>query len=361
MNLKTIDRYIGSQFLRMFFLCLFAFVIIYLMIDFIERSSPIFKKDPALIWVAAYFAFKIPVIFFQMMPVACLLGSLLSLTILAKNSELVAVKAGGIPILRATASIFVLAFSISILSFLINEFVSPAANLKKDYIYKVHIKKQEWRAKYRKKNVFYRDGNSIFSFGLFVPEQSKIKDVRMYRFDTDFQLLERATAKSAEFHDGQWRLIDGSRWIFDHGDLTDTKSFDFLPIRLEENPEEMKVYQKDAEQMSFRELRAFIRNMERQGYDAQGYKVDLHSKFSFPLIGFIMAILGIPFAVRIGRSGGIATGIGVSVVIGVIYWIIMAWSLTLGRSGVLPPVIAAWGSHAIFGIGGVVLLSKVRQ
>ncbi len=361
MKIRILDRYVGRQFLRMFFLCLFAFVLIYLLIDFIERSSPIFKKDPSLIWVAAYFLFKTPVIFFQMMPVACLLGSLLSLTILAKNSELVAVKAGGVPILRATASILVLSFGISLLAFCINEFVTPAATQKKDYIYKVHIKKQEWRAKYRKKNMFYKSGRSIFSFGLFVPEQSKIKDVRMYKFNADFDLLERASAASAEFADGEWRLIEGTHWKFEGGKLAATENFDVLPVDLDETPEGMKVYQKDAEQMTIGELRAFIESMENQGYDAQAYRVDLQAKFAFPLVGFIMAILGIPFAVRIGRSGGIALGIGVSVVIGVVYWIVMAWSLTLGHSGVLPPFAAAWGSHVIFGAGGIILLSKVRQ
>ncbi len=361
MSIRTIDRYIGMRFLRMFFLCLFAFVLIYLLIDFIERSSPIFKKDPSLFWVAAYFFLKMPIIVFQMMPVACLLGSLLSLTTLAKDSELVAIKAGGIPILRATASILVMAFCISILSFLINEFVAPAATIKKEYVYKVHIKKQEWRAKYRKKNMFYKSGNSIFSFGLFVPEQSKIRDVRMYRFDSDFNLLERASAASAQFGVGGWRLLDGVLWKFEHGNLSDTATFESLPVDLDETPEDMKVYQKDAEQMTLGELRAFIKNMEEKGYDAQAYKVDLHAKFAFPLVGFIMAILGIPFAVRIGRSGGIALGIGVSVIIGVVYWIVMAWSLTLGHSGALPPFLAAWGSHVVFGAGGVILLSKVRQ
>jgi lipopolysaccharide export system permease protein len=85
----------------------------------------------------------------------------------------------------------------------------------------------------------------------------------------------------------------------------------------------------------------------------------MHAKLSFPLVSIIMAILGVPFAIRHGRSGGVAAGIFLAVVIAVIYWIVLAMGLALGHSGALSPILAAWGSHVLFGSAGVYMLSRV--
>ena len=101
--------------------------------------------------------------------------------------------------------------------------------------------------------------------------------------------------------------------------------------------------------MGFRELRAYTAKLKKEGYDTTKYKVDMWGKLSFPLVSLIMALLGIPFAIRHGRSGGVAAGIGMAVIIGVVYWIVLALALAMGHSGALHPIIAAWGSHLLFG------------
>ncbi|MBZ0273935.1 LPS export ABC transporter permease LptG [bacterium] len=361
MRLRVLDRYIGAQFARMFALCLSGFVVIYIVVDFIERSSQIFKSDPPLTAVALYFLYKMPLILFQIVPVACLLGALLSLIGLARGSEITAIKAGGVPILRACAPILALSALISGGAFLINEYVVPRANETREYIYKVQIKKQVWRVKYRKQNVYYKSGETIYSFGLFVPEQGKISDVRLYRFDENFHLAERAIAETARYAGDHWELVSGVAWRFAEGRIASSTPFETLAIDLDETPEEMKIYQKDPETMSYRELAALVGELEEKGYDTTSYRVDMQGKLAFPLVPVIMAMLSVPFAVRIGRSGGIALGVGIAVVIGVVYWIVLGLGLALGKSGALPPVAAAWGSHVIFGLGGLVGLVKVRQ
>lgn len=360
-RIRILDRYIGSRFLAMFGTCLGGFVVLYTLVDLIERSSQMFKNDPKAAYVALYFVYKLPLIVFQMTPIACLLGSLLSLLILARGSEITAIKAGGVPIVRASAPIVVITALISVAAFALNEFVVPVATQKREYLYKVEIKKQIWRAKYRKENVYYRSGDAIYSFGLFVPEQNKISDVRMYRLDDRFRVVERAVAKSARYQAGYWVLEDGVHWLFDGRRLSQTEPFAVLPVTLADNPEELKIYQRDPEEMSFRELRAHVHDLSRQGYDVTQQKVELHGKLAFPLVPIVMAIIGIPFAVRVGRSGGVAMGVGVAIVIGVTYWIVLGLSLAVGKSGTLPPWVAAWMSHIVFGTGGVIGLLKVRQ
>ena len=361
MSLRTISRYVGREFLKMWLMCLGGFYVIFLLVDFIERSRHLFKNGANFGAIFLYFLYKSPMILFMMVPVAVLLGTLLTLAILSRHSEIVAIKAGGIGLVRAVAPILGLTAMISLGSFLMNEYVVPYANQQAEFIYKTGIKKQKWKAQYKRRNVWYKNEDAIYRFNIFVPDQQKIKGVAVYRFDDRFRLIERVEAQSAQFLEGDWHFLNGVRYGFEAGALVDTAPFADRKVDIPETPDELKVYQLQADQMSFRELRRYTARLKKEGYDPTKYKVDMHGKLSFPLVSLIMAILGIPFAIRHGRTGGAAAGIGIAVAIGVVYWITMAWMLALGHSGALGPILSAWGSHALFGSVGVFLLFKTEQ
>ncbi len=361
MKLYTLNRYIGREFLKMFFLCLTAFYVLFILVDFIERSRHIFKHGANFAAAFGYFFYKSPMIIFMMLPVAVLLGTLLTLAILSKNSEITAIKAGGISIVRAVRPIIALATLISVFGFLMNEFIVPGANMKSEYIYKTGIKKQKWKVKYKKRNVWYKADKGIYRFDLFVPEQEKIQGVSLFLFDDSFQLTQRIEAEKAQYYNGRWHLLNGVGRTFDNNALITSTPFEDLEIDLAETPADMKIYQKKTDQMNLREIREYVTKLETEGYDGTKYVVDMYSKLSFPLVSIIMAVLGIPFAIRHGRQGGVAAGIGIAVVMGVVYWLAMSWMLAWGHSGTLGPITAAWGSHIVFGVYGVVMLIRTEK
>ena len=358
---RTADKYMGAEFLKLWGLCLSSFFFIYLLIDFIEKSSQIFKKNPRLLAVGLYYLYKSPMILFQMVPVAVLLGTLLVLVIFSKNSELTALKAGGISVTRTIAPILVLSSMISGGAFLINEYIVPEANQKAYYIYKVDIKKQEWRAKYRKRDFWYRSDGAIYRFDLFVPEQEKMRGVGIYRLDDQFHLVERIEAESAEYQDGAWYFLNGARWIFSDGKLGNTQVFERTKVPIPETPDDLKIWQKLPEQMSFRELTEYIKKLDAEGYDTTKYRVERHGKVGFALVSVIMVLLAVPFAATHGRAGGIALGIGIGFVIAVVYWIALSLSLAMGHGGWFPPVVAAWAPHVVFGALAIYLNWRMPQ
>jgi len=358
---KVLTRYIAGEFLKLFAYCLFGLILVYLLFDFIDRAGNFFKSDPQMIHVLLYFLYKIPTIVFQLVPVSVLLGTLLTLALLSKNSEITAMKAGGVGVPRIVAPIVVLAVLLAGAAFAINEFVVPIATTKMKYVQKVHIKKQEWRVKIKKVNLWYKSPGAIYFIRRFEPELMRLENVTLYRFDDAFDLKERLDADAVQWVNDAWVADKGTRRTFVNGALTAEAPFADLKLTLPETPEDLKVYQRDPEQMSFRELRAYVRELRAEGYDIRKYVVDLHGKVSFALISVVMALLGIPWAIRSGRAGGVAFGIGVAVVIGVGYWIVLGLSLALGRSGTLPPLLAAWGPHALFGLAGIIGVFRVRS
>ncbi len=356
-----ISRYVSREFLKLFALCLSSLIVVYLVFDFIDRAGSMYRTEPKTIHVILYFVYKIPTIIFQLVPVSTLLAALLMLAIMSRNSEITAMKAGGVSIARIVTPIMLWACVLATAALAINEFAVPIATTKMKYIQTVYIQKQDWRARLRDRNLWYKSPGAIYHIANFRPEVNRLDNVQIFRLDDEFNLVERFDAARAEWRDKAWVGLEGWRRTFDNGRLATETKFAEAPLPIPETPDELKIYKKDPEQMSFRELRAYIVELRAEGYDVRRYTVDLHSKISFALVTVIMALLGIPWAVRSGRQGGVAFGIGVAVVIGVGYWIVMGFCQALGRSATLPVIVAAWGPHMLFGALGIVGVLRIRS
>jgi lipopolysaccharide export system permease protein len=358
--MTILARYVAREFLKLFFFCLTALILVYLIFDFIDRAGNFFRGQPSLVHVLLYYVYKVPTIVFQLVPVSTLLGALLTLAIMSKNSEIVAMKAGGVSTARIVTPILLAAVLLAAGAFAINEFIVPVATAKMKYIQTVHIKKQDWRVKLRDRNLWYKSPGAIYHITNFAPDEGRLTGLQVFRFDDEFALTERVDADRVQWVNGRWLAFAAVRRTFVDGALESEAAFEELPLELPETPEELKVYKKDPEQMSFRELYAYVRDLKAEGYDVRRYEVDLHGKISFALVTVIMALLGIPWAIRSGRQGGVAFGIAAAVLIGVGYWIVMGFSLALGRSDALPVVVAAWGPHAFFGVIGMIGILRTR-
>lgn len=359
--MSILSRYVSREFLKLFGLCLSALILIYLVFDFIDRAGNFFRGDPSLLHVALYYVYKIPTIVFQLVPVSVLLAVLLTLAIMSRNSEITAMKAGGVSVPRLVTPLILLSVVIALATLAINEFVVPPATTQMKYIQTVHIKGQDWRIKLRDKNLYYKSPGAIYHIRYFDASLGRLEGLKVFRFDDRFALNERLDAQSAQYANGRWLAFNGIRRAFADGALTAETPFAETELPLPESPEQLKIYKRDPEQMGFRELAAYVRELRTEGYDVRKYEVDLHGKVSFSLVTVIMSLLGIPWAIKSGRQGGVAFGIGVAVIIGVVYWIVMGFALALGRSGALPVIAAAWAPHLLFGAAGLVGILRVRS
>jgi lipopolysaccharide export system permease protein len=131
-----------------------------------------------------------------------------------------------------------------------------------------------------------------------------------------------------------------------------------LPIR--EIPADFEAVQKSPNMMGFFELKNYIDKLAAEGNEATPYLVDLHAKIAFAFVTMILTVIGVIFSVHAERSGGVARSIGLGIIIGFSYWIVHAFSVSLGRSGSLPPLLAAWIANIVFLIMGLVLSRRIR-
>jgi lipopolysaccharide export system permease protein len=90
------------------------------------------------------------------------------------------------------------------------------------------------------------------------------------------------------------------------------------------------------------------------------YTVELHGKLAFTAVCMIMAGFGVPLAMRLNRSGGTMQAIGLTLFCGFMYWIFHSFAMALGKSGQLPPGLAAWSTNCCFGVGSMYLSYRLQ-
>jgi lipopolysaccharide export system permease protein len=357
---NTLDRYILREFVKTFSLIVLSLVCLYLIVDFFERIRMFLSNDATASQMASYFIFTIPMILSQMIPVTFLLSTLLTFGLLSKNSEITAMKANGVSLYRISMPVIVLSLFVCIFAFLLAEFITPYTNQKAKQIKLVEVQKRKKLGSFKENQTWYRGEEGIYNFTLFDPEKATLKGVKINFLDRDMNLTRRIDAKEALWNDGTWLFKDLVITTFPEGDFPVLERVSSRIIDLPEKPADFTAVQKDTEEMGFWELRKFIEKIRSEGYDTTQYMTDLYGKIAFPLVSLILAFLGVAFSLKSERSGGVAQGVGTGIVIGFSYWIVFAFSVSLGHAGTLPPFIAAWSANIILGGAALLLFSRIR-
>jgi lipopolysaccharide export system permease protein len=120
---SRIDRYISGLFWFYFIGGLVIFTTVFLAVD--ALSTMVTYKDVAPLSLLHYYAYSLPETFYRMAPVACLLSTVISISTLNRNSELIALFSVGMSLLRVTAPILLWVCVICGGVFLISDRVMP--------------------------------------------------------------------------------------------------------------------------------------------------------------------------------------------------------------------------------------------
>lgn len=359
---RILYRYIVREYLKILSLSLSSLVLLYAVILFFQKVDLFIKHQAPFYLIFEYLLCRIPeVIFHWTLPYAVLLTTLLTVGTLSRHSEITAMKAGGVSLYRITFPLLLLALIISFFSFLGNEYLVPYTNQKTQYLLDVKVRKEEPSSFFKNYKIWYRSGHYIYNIQLLDPKRKILKGLTLYQFDDSFRCNQRIDAREAKWVNGRWRFIDGAVRNIDETGSIHLIPFKEMEFSLPENWESFEKIERESREMSYTELRAYIQKIQSAGYDATRYLVDLYSKYSYPLLNLIMVLIGVPFALKTGRSGGIALSIGMSVMIGFAYGVTFYIFLSFGKSGVLSPLLSSWIPTLLFGLAGIFTLMSVKQ
>lgn len=354
-------RYICAEYLRWFAMCLFGFTALAVVVDLIEKSRNLLRFKASLSDVLRYTAYQLPEFLYMMLPFSALFALLIALAGMARRNEITAMLAGGVGRRAIVAPMALLALLSSAAQFALAEWVVPESNAQKRHVWDVEIRgKDIAKVRDRRHKWFYADGGFL-NATVLDPGRQAISGLLYIKPAGDDRPPVRIEAAAAEWIASakEWRLLDVRETVVDSaGNLAILRSASaVLPISL--SPEDLVGKARKPEEWSAQDLREIIRDRTRIGQDVLKERVELYSRYAMPLAGFVMALLGAPFAFREHRRGGAAVGFLTGVVIAFSYVVVLWFFKALGSAGSLPAELAVWLPNAVFGITGIYLASSL--
>ncbi|MBN1576461.1 MAG: LptF/LptG family permease [Chitinispirillaceae bacterium] len=340
---------------------LMAIIVIFVAVDYVSNLK---RFDGAPFYnIMLFYWYYLPWIIQIIIPIVLLLASMFSIGRLAKNSELIAMKAAGINLRQLTFPLLIMGILFWIGSFYGGEWILPRANAQRRLLLE-HLKEPRTSAvervygirEFRRNFYYFGTPNTMYVFGEFSTVPQRARTVRRETFRGN-RITERISAEAMLYDGSGWRFVNGTVRTFGNSRVTlspfDTLSDSVLTTR----PVDMVARIKSKEEMSYWELRGFIEAAKRRGEKVQKHMGELEFKLAYPFMSFVVILLGIAVTARAGRKGSaVLFGIGLALTFS--YWIICRLAIVFAQNGHFPTLLGAWLGNIIFLFIGLVLYRK---
>src|SRR5262252_4400184 len=371
-GVKLLDVYTSRQYVQVFVLSVLSALGDFYIAKFIDLAEKLFRGSATTVMLLRLFYYQTPQFLYYIVPIAALVGTLVTIGVMTKNSELIVMRACGMSLYRAATPLVFFAILASIGLFGLQEFVLARANHQAD---RLEGAIRGWPSQEPSSVNRWIASNSgdIYHYDLFDPSANRFVRFTQYRFDSrTWRLVEVAYADTvvspmpaADPSLRQWTAQRGWRrtlGVNSSGNGAKT-AVTYLPYDARtltlEAPEYFKAELPDPVNMNLSELRAHIARLRASGSPTISAIVQLQRKVAFPFATVIMALLAVPFAVTTGRRGAMY-GIGIGIALSIAYWVIFQVFTAMGEGGVLTPTLAAWAPNLLFGVAALYGVLTVR-
>lgn len=356
--MNRIDRYIAWQLLKdwtLVWLVLSAIFSLLAIVDELERLQHKYQTAD----VAQYILYTLPQRSMDLIPVIVLLGTILALARLNKNSEIIAMRAAGMPLIHFFHAAAIPALVLVITLYAVSEYVAAPLYQKAEV--------EKTVARTGRTNLLRGKGlwsvNDYRFFNVRALRHGKIpSDIYLFQFAPDGRLLNYIYSSSAEpAEDRKWKLLEATQKTLENGELQTTfrQQLAMGPFW---SPEELPVLPLPITGMTLTGLYGYVQHLHSTNQNWQHAEQLFWQKVALPLTAGAMVLLATPIGASLrsqrGTSFGrnLAIGAGAGIGFYLLTQIINTGSALIG----LPPAIAAFTPATLVLVATGWLFSRMR-
>lgn len=357
--MRVIDRYIWRELASYFIPVILGFVVLMTGNTLYLLSEQIFNKHIPAIIVTQIILLRTPAMFVLGFPVATLLSVLLTLGRMGRDSEINAMRTGGIPMTRIVIPVLIFSIVVCILTFWLNEKVVPQANhISQNYL------RQFWLAdvmQAARANVFFHVSDEIVIYTEAYDKATK-RMGRLVFFEIDpLGYPSVSIVKGGRFEGDLLFLEDGL--MFKHnrqGEAEQSAKFRVVAKDISRQIQEIWGENRTPQEMTGSQLGDIIKDFKKNNVRPFALETDYYFKFSIPVANFVFAMIALVFSVVSPRKES-ESGVIFAILCIAVYWILMTVMRSLGQKGIIEPMLAAWGQNLVFFILGFPFLFFIRR
>jgi len=365
MRLRRCDRYLLRQMLGPFVLA-FAGLALFILLNLILQFSDLMvNRGIELTQLIRLIVLWTPGLLVWAIPMAALFAVFLGLGRMEHDREIMALESIGVSLRRILLPLLIGSIGISFVTFAVYNWAMPASQNAAQQTYREILFSQP--VPRISANTFFTGSNDQYYYvRQYDADDGSVRDVLIY--DVSGQLFPQAearitmvTAKSGTWIDETWELSDGHIYVFDRdGVLTISSTFDEIIIPIGQTADRMWAQSKSPSEMGIGELMGRLAQARTSGLPTSEVTVELHQRFALPLSTILFVLVAGTVSLMFSSKNR-STGIIIGLLIIGLYQGTHFYLQTLGRQGVMSPVLAAWTPNLLFGLIGLILYLRVDR
>ena len=358
---SLLDRLVWEEVGASFGFGLGFFTILFVMNHLFSLAQQIVGEGLAVGTALILMVYKVPYFIAFCVPFGVLLATVLGIGRLGDHNEITALRVSGVRLYRIAAPV-VAAGALAGLGMLV--FQEGVVSLSEHQYRAIAADAASHGPALRPiENIFFQaptaQGNALYSAHSYDPRSRTLEGVTVVYLAAG-QPVEIIEADSAGYTRGEeWTFHQGHTYLFSQGSVVATR-FATLDVKVPRSPQEFSLPPLAPLDMSLRELAVEIDSLRRQGADPRTYVGAVHVKIATAVACIIFALIAFPLSLRPHRSGP-GTGIGLSIIVLVAYYLVFIPAQTLSKGPLLSPVLAAWLPDLLVGGAGAVLLARAAR
>lgn len=372
--MRLLDRYILRELLLILVYCLSGFMIFWVFFNLLSDIDNFQEAGMGFKDIVMYYFITTPRFMVVVLPVALLLSLLYTSSNLARNNEIIAMRAAGLSIWRISTPYLVLGFILSLLLLAMNEWWIPDSDYLTEELHQQHDPARDEasdRYTFHDLNLINQRDQRIWNIGWYHTQEERMKDV-LIQWTHEKGKTRRLIAKEAVWTNLNWHFSGVRLWLFDKATQSYSRQMtnEMVIPEFRETPDELRseikisqLSRMDASkrpQLSLREILIY-KQLHPEMKPAQETLLDtqFHGRLAEPWTCLVVVLISLPFGAASGRRN-LVTGVASSIFIAFSYFILLRFGLALGTSGTLWPWLGAWLPNILFAGAGIWWTSQVR-
>ena len=347
MFIKTIDKYIFRELLKIFFISVFAMTMILYLDKFLFIAEMIVNRGVSFMEMVKMMIYISPAFFAITIPIAVLMASVVTFNQFSAHNEWVAMKSCNWSFIELMKPVLFFSLFAYFLANIVMFWALPWGNQSyKTLVYEIIKNRANINIQ---PNVFNRDFNNLILLVKEHHQNSLLKGV--FIADTrNPEAPEIITSKQGVIFPNpktlkiQLKLNNGiiHELSKERGEYQ-TLNFDRYDINL--SLPDTERLEKEAlvgnRELSISKIKEKIKRMKEKGLPTSGAEVELSKKFSIPFTCLLFAFLGAPLGIKSSRSGK-SGSFGVTVAVILLYYLGLIMTQNLGRIGKIHAYTSVW-------------------
>lgn len=355
--MSLLSRDIGRRLYGTVALVSAALLVLFGLFDLIDQLDSSSARAPSALQALAMTSLLVPGHFYELLPVATLIGGLVVMAQLAATSEYTIIRTAGVSVAGMVRILAVPAVVIALVGLVAGEWLAPQADRQ---LRSLKLGGNEVVAQQMKSGFWLKDGRNFVNLGGVLPD-GEMTSPTVYEFAPDGSLRAIRRAHSARFDgEGHWLLAEVESAAFTDSGVTVTQArSQRWETRL--SPDILSVMAVAPDRMSALELWPYLDHLRKNRQETGRHETALWAKVLYPLSIAAMILLALSFARLQGRAGGVMARVFAGILLGIGFHFLSRVGNNLGQLNAWPPLVGAGAATLVFIVLALLLLRRVER